>query len=105
MFQFFKPPFSTKITNFTKFAVLEPLDLRQISVSKPQIWLKFSSLSPIFSKKSVLQAPIFGACTRSLSPIATRTPIPKSKFSTPQRAKLRNMKVGEEVLVCDTIEC
>ena len=24
MLQFFKPPFSTKITNFTKFAVLEP---------------------------------------------------------------------------------
>ena len=49
MFQFFKPPFSTKITNFTKFAVLEP-KFTQNFHSKTQIWPKFSSLNPFFQK-------------------------------------------------------
>ena len=50
MFQFFKTPFSTKITNFTKFVILEP-NFMQTFHSKASIWPKFSSLSPIFSKK------------------------------------------------------
>ena len=64
MLQFFKPPFSTKTTNFTKFAAPEhkitqnfrskASNLAKIQFFKPYFFQKFSSLSPNFSKKSVL---------------------------------------------------
>ena len=59
MFQFFKTPFSTKITNFRKFSVLEP-KFTQNFVPKPQIWPKFSFLSPIyFFPKNQFFKPLF----------------------------------------------
>ena len=78
MFQFFKTSFSTKITNFTKFAVLEPkftqnfhskaLNLAKIQFFKPYFFQKFSSLSPIFFPKNQFSKPLFLVPTRSLSP-------------------------------------
>ena len=90
-FQFFKPPFSTKITKFTKFAFLEPKFVQnfhskatnsvkiqifkpyfsQNSV-KPYFFPKVSSLSPYFWCLSILYAPHLGS-----------TPIPKWKLNTP----------------------
>ena len=62
MFQSFsKTLFSTNITNFTKFAILEPKFVQK-AVPKPKFWQKISSLSPMFFKKKIfLCAPIFGA--------------------------------------------
>ena len=78
MFQFFKIPFSTKITNFTKFATLEPKfmqnfrskasNLTKIQFFKPYFFPKFSSLSPIFFPKNQFFKPLFLVPTRSLSP-------------------------------------
>ena len=63
-FQFFKAPFSTKITNFTKFVILEinlmqnfrskASNLAKIQFFKPYFFKILSSLSPIFFKESVL---------------------------------------------------
>ena len=70
MFQFFKTPFSTKITNFTIFSVLKPKftqnlrskasNLAKIQFYKPY-FSKVQFFKPYFFKKSVLWAPIFGA--------------------------------------------
>ena len=60
MFQFFKSPFSTKITNFTKFAALEPkfmpnlyskaLNLAKIQFFKPYFFPKIQIFKPYFFK-------------------------------------------------------
>ena len=88
MFQFFKPPFSTKITNFTKFAVLESKfsqnfrskasNLAKIQFFKPYFFFqKFSSLSVIFSTK-----------ISSLSPYFCAYPFFKPPFAALQAAHL-----------------
>ena len=70
-FQFFKTPFSTKITNFIKFGILQPkfpqnfhskaLNSAKIQFFKPYFFQKFCSLSPIFPLKISSLSPYFGA--------------------------------------------
>ena len=77
MFQFFKTHFSTKITNFTKFAILEPKftqnfhskasNLAKIQFFMPYFFQTFSSLSPIYPKNQFFK-PLFLVPTCSLSP-------------------------------------
>ena len=71
MFQFFKTPFSTKITNFTKFDILEPKfkqnfcsrasNFAKVQFFKSYFFQKFSSFSPIFFKKISSLSPYFDA--------------------------------------------
>ena len=80
MFQFFKTPFSTKITNFTKFAVLEPKctqnfrskasNLTKVQFYRPHFFQKSSSLSPIFFQKISSLSPYFGAYSFFKPPFA-----------------------------------
>ena len=80
MFQFYKTPFSTKITNFTKSVVLEPnftqnfrskvSNLAKIQFVRPYFFQKFSSLSPYFFQKISSLSPIFGANTFFKPPFA-----------------------------------
>ena len=67
MFQFFKPPFSAKITNFTKFAVLEP-KFTQNFRSKAANLSKIQFFKPYFFPKYQFFKPLFLVPTRSLSP-------------------------------------
>ena len=85
MFQFFKPPFSAKITNFTKFAILEP-KFTQNFHSRAANLAKIEFFKPYFFPKNQFFKPLFLVPTRSLSPICGPlgyTPIPKWKVSTP----------------------
>ena len=78
MFQFFKPPFSTKITYFTKFAVLEPkfthnfrskaLNFAKIQFFKPYFFPKIQFFKPCFFPKNQFFKPLFLVPTRCLSP-------------------------------------
>ena len=54
MFPFFKTLFSTKVKNLNKNMPFKSPHLSKISVPKPQIMPKFSSLGTTFSKNSVL---------------------------------------------------
>ena len=69
MFQFFKTPFSTKTQIVNKFAILGP-KFSKISVPKPQIEQKFSSLNPgffFFISKNQFFMPLFFVLDHSLS--------------------------------------
>ena len=76
-FPFFKTPFSTKIANFTKFAILEP-KFTKISVPKPQIlqnfsskasnWAKIQFFKLLFFPRNQFFKPLFFMPDRSLSP-------------------------------------
>ena len=81
MFQFFKTPFSTKITHFTKFAILEPKftqnfrskvsNLAKIQFFKPYFFQKNQFFKPYFFQKISslkLFKTLFIVSTRSLSP-------------------------------------
>ena len=68
MFQFFKPPFSANIKNFTKFAVLEPkfTKFTQNFRSKAANLAKIQFFKPYFFQKNQFFKPLFLVPTRSL---------------------------------------
>ena len=78
MFQFFKTPFSTKITNFTKFAALEPKfmqnvrskasNLAKIQFFKPYFFPKIQFFKPLVFQKNQFFKPLYLVPTRSLRP-------------------------------------
>ena len=85
MFKFFKTLFSTKITKFTKFAILEPKCMQNFH-SKASNLAKIQFFKPnFFPKKISSLSPYFGVYPFFKPPFAAlpHTSIPKWKLSTP----------------------
>ena len=92
MFQFFTTLFSTKITNFTKFPLIEPRFMQNLC-SKASNLAKIQFFKPFFQKISF--KPLFLVPTRSLSPHLRPFglhvhlySIPKWKLNSPRRGEL-----------------